>query len=172
MHKAEWLEKYFDKVAESSEEGREAVSFVRANKIKVGLRRARKSVGAFWTLNRTFFLNTFYYSMESSLENPRAWTIFVHEVHHLKQGVLTAVSVYGELDAWQVEFRLFKSLTGKTLKPELEELLTLPLNFERANLQRARKLMTKFAGFWYGAWILPLYPIDKEIKYLFTRTTQ
>src|SRR5688572_8731762 len=98
MHKAEWLEKYFDKVAESSEEGREAVSFVRANKIKVGLRRARKSVGAFWTLNRTFFLNTFYYSMESSLENPRAWTIFVHEVHHLKQGVLTAVSVYGELD--------------------------------------------------------------------------
>ena len=32
-----------------------------------------------------------------------------------------------------------------------------------------RKLMTKFAGFWYGAWILPLYPIDKEIKFWFTR---
>jgi hypothetical protein len=171
MYRAEWLEKYFEKVAESSEEGREAVEFVRTKKIMVGLRRARKSVGAFWTLNHKFFLNTFYYSMESSLENPRAWTLFVHEVHHLKQGVLTAVSVYGELDAWQVEFRLLKRLTDKTLKPELEELLTLPLNFDRANLHYARKLMTKFAGFWYGAWILPLYPIQKEIKFLFTRKT-
>jgi hypothetical protein len=60
-------------------------------------------------------------------------------------------------------------LTGTPLKPELEELLTLPLNFDRTNLQRARMLMTKYAGFWYGAWILPLYPIDKEIKFLFTR---
>lgn len=169
MNQKEWLEKYFEKVANSSEEGQEAVMFVKQNKVKVGLKRARKSVGAFWTLTRKFYLNSFYYSMESSLENPRAWTLFVHEVHHLKQGFRTAMSVYGELDAWQVEFRLFKKLTGKILKPELEELLNLPLNFERDNLRHARKLMTKFAGFWYGAWILPLYPIDKEIKFLFTR---
>lgn len=171
MNQKEWLEKYFEKVANSSEEGQEAVMYVKQNQVKVGLKRARKSVGAFWTLTRRFYLNTHYYSMESSLENPRAWTLFVHEVHHLKQGFKTAMSVYGELDAWQVEFRLLKKLTGKTLKPELEELLTLPLNFERANLRRARYLMTKFAGFWYGAWILPLYPIDKEIKFIFTRKT-
>ena len=169
MNQNEWLEKYFEKVANSSEEGQEAVMFVKQNQVEVGMKRARKSVGAFWTLNRKFFLNTFYYSMESSLENPRAWTLSVHEVHHLKQGFKTAISVYGELDVWQIEFRLFKKLTHKTLKPELEELLSLPLNFERTNLRRARNLMTKFAGFWYGAWILPLYPIDKEIKFLFTR---
>ncbi len=169
MNQNEWLEKYFEKVANSSDEGQEAVRFVKQNQVKVGLKRARKSVGAFWTISRNFYLNTHYYSMESALENPRAWTLFVHEVHHLKQGFKTAMSVYGELDAWQIEFRLFKKLTGKILKPELEELLTLPLNFERDNLRRARKLMTKFAGFWYMAWILPLYPIDKEIKFLFTR---
>src|SRR5690606_13904170 len=122
-----------------------------------------------WTLTRKLYLNSFYYSIESSLETPRAWTLFVHEVQHLKQGFKTALSVYGELDAWQVEFRLFKKLTGKNLKPELEELLTLPLNFDRDNLRRARDLMTRHAGFWYGAWILPLYPIDKEIQFLFTR---
>ncbi|MCQ3937991.1 MAG: hypothetical protein DPW18_13210 [Chloroflexi bacterium] len=171
MQSAEWLEKYFEKVAESSEEGRGAVQFVRANRIRVGLKRARKSVGAFWQFGRRFFLNSIHYSMESALENPRAWTLFVHEVRHLQQGAVTALSVYGELDAWQYEFRLYKRLTGKTLKPELEELLTLPLNFERDNLRRARRLMTKFAGFWYGAWILPLYPITKEIKYWLTRKT-
>lgn len=169
MKRSEWLEKYFEKVAASSEEGAEAVRFVRANRIRVGMRRARKSVGAFWTLTRRFYLNSIHYTMESALENPRAWTLFVHEVRHLQQGMLTAISVYGELDAWQYEFRLFKKLTGKTLKPELEEMLNMPLNFDRNNLQRARQLMTKFAGFWYLAWILPLYPIHKEILFWLTR---
>lgn len=169
MQNSEWLEQYFEKVARSSKEGQEAVDFVRTNRIRVGVKRARKSVGAFWQFGRRFYLNSHYYTMESALENPRAWTLFVHEVRHLQQGALTAISVYGELDAWQYEFRLFKKITGKQLKPDLEELLTLPLNFDRNNLQRARKLMTKFAGFWYGAWILPLYPIHKEIKYWITR---
>jgi hypothetical protein len=48
---AEWLEKYLEKVAGSSEEGRSAVEFVRQQRIKVAIKRVRKSVGAFWTLN-------------------------------------------------------------------------------------------------------------------------
>lgn len=169
MDRHEWLEQYFEKVTQSSEEGREAVEYVRANKTEVGLKRARKNVGAFWTLTRRFYLNSLHYSQESALENPRAWTIFVHEVRHLQQGPITAISIYGELDAWQYEFRLYKRITGHELKPILEELLTLPLNFDRNNLRRARKLMTEFAGKGYAAWILPLYPITKEIKYWLTR---
>lgn len=169
MSGSDWREHYFQKVSGSSEEGAEAVRFVREKKIRVGLRRARRSVGAFWTWTRSFYLNKVHYTAESALENPRAVTLFVHEVRHLQQGILTAMSVYGELDAWQVEFRLYKKLTGKPLKPELEELLTLQLGYDRATLSRARHLMTKFAGFWYGAWILPLYPIHKEIVYWVTR---
>jgi hypothetical protein len=166
---SEWLEQYFEKVAQSSELGREAVDYVRANRIRVGLKRARKSVGAFWTHNRRFYLNSVHYSRESMLENPRAWTLFVHEVCHLKQGALVAISIYGELEAWQVEFRLYKQLTGQRLKPEIEEMLTLPLDMDRSNLRRARQLMMAAAGKGYGAWILPLYPIHKEIKYWVTR---
>ena len=169
MQNPEWLEKYFEKVAASSEEGAEAVRFVRGSRIRVGMRRARRSVGAFWKFGKAFYLNKAHYTMESALENPRAMTLFVHEVRHMQQGVLTAMSVYGELDAWQVEFRLYKRLTGKTLKPELEELLVLPLSFDRSTLKRARQLMTKFAGVWYGAWILPLYPIQIEIVFWVTR---
>jgi hypothetical protein len=166
---AGWLEQYLEKVAQSSELGREAVDYVRANKIRVGLKRARKSVGAFWTLNRRFYLNSVHYSRESMLENPRAWTLFVHEVCHLKQGPLTALSIYGELEAWQIEFRLYKQLTQTKLIPAIEEMLALPLDMNRDNLRRARALMMETAGKGYGAWILPLYPIHKEVKYWVTR---
>lgn len=169
MDRTEWRERYLEKVSASSEEGAAAVRFVREKKIRVGLRRARKSVGAFWTLGKSFYLNKVHYTMESALENPRAVTLFVHEVRHLQQGIPTAMSVYGELEAWQYDFRLFKKITNKTLKPELEELLALPLNFDRAVLKRARQLMTSFAGFWYGAWALPLYPIHKELTFWVTR---
>jgi hypothetical protein len=169
MQRPEWLEKYFKKVAQSSAEGREAVDYIRARKIKVGLRRARKSVGAFWTLEGRFFLNSIHYTRESVLENPRAWTLFVHEARHLQQGALTALSIYGELDAWQVEFNLYKRLTGKTLHAVLEELLSLPLNMDRGNLRHARKLMMQYAGREYGANFLPLYPLHQEIKYWVTR---
>jgi hypothetical protein len=170
LNDAEWLEKYLEKVAGSSEEGHQAVEFVRRHKIKVAIKRARKSIGAFWTLNRGFYLNARHYTKESTLaDNPRAVTIFIHEVRHLQQGPITAISIYGELDAWQYEFRLLKKMKGGALHPILEELLDLPLNFDRNNLHRARTLMHKFAGFWYFAWILPMYPITKEIRYLLIR---
>lgn len=169
MQPSDWLEKYFEKVSLSSAEGWDAVEYVRARKIKVGMRRARKSVGAFWTLERKFFLNSLHFTPESVLENPRAWTVFVHEVRHLQQGALTALSIYGELEAWQVEFNLYKKLTGKILPTTLEKLLSLPLNLDRANLRRARKLMIQHAGKGYGANLLPLYPIHIEIQYWVTR---
>jgi len=169
MQNSVWLEKYFEKVASSSPEGREAVEYVRARKIKVGMRRARKSVGAFWTLEGKFYLNSVHYSKEATLEDPRTWTLFVHEVRHLQQGVFTAMSVYGELDAWQIEFNLYKKLTGKALPAALMELLSLPLHMDRDNLKLARDLMVQYAGKSYGANWLPLYPIHKEIKYWITR---
>jgi hypothetical protein len=169
MNHTEWLEQYLEKVSQSSEEGREAVEYVRVHKTWVGFKRARKSVGAFWTITRKLYLNSRHYTQESTLDNPRALTLFVHEVRHLQQGPVTAISVYGELDAWQYEFRLYKKITGQELNPLLEELLALPLNFDRANLRHVRDLMTKFAGKGYAAWILPLYPMSKEIKYWLTR---
>lgn len=171
MNQTEWLERYFQRVSESSEEGAEAVRFVREKKIRVGMKRARRSVGAYWAWTKSFYLNKVHYTMESALENPRAVTLFVHEVRHLQQGILTAMSVYGELDAWQYEFRLYKKLTGKELKPELEELLSLPLGNDRAVLKKAQGLMTKFAGVWYLAWLLPLYPLHKEMLFWVTRKT-
>ncbi|CAG1013008.1 hypothetical protein ANAEL_04573 [Anaerolineales bacterium] len=169
MTKSEWQEKFLEAVADCCDEGREAADYIRARKINVGIRRARKSVGAFWTLFRSAHLNARHHTRESSLANPHAWTLLIHEVRHLQQGYLTAFSIYGELDAWQYQFQVFKKITQRPLSPLAEEILSLPLNMDRSNLQKARRLMTRHAGIWYGANFLPLYPIHKELKYWFTR---
>jgi hypothetical protein len=168
MKKSEWRERFLETVSSCSSEGMEAAEYIRAHRIHIGMMRARKSVGAFWTLTRAAYLNSAYYSRESSLADPGAWTLLIHEVRHLQQGSLTAFSIYGELDAWQYQFQVLKKLTGKQLAPPYEEILSLPLNMERVNLQRARRLMTQIAGKSYGANFLPLYPIHKEIGYWLT----
>lgn len=169
MTQSEWQEKFLEAVSNCSSEGKEAVDYIRAHRTRIGMRRARKSVGAFWTLAKSAHLNTRHYSRETSLTNPHAWTLLIHEVRHLQQGILTAFSIYGELDAWQYQFQVLKKLTGKKLSPLAEEILSLPLDMDRKNLQCARRLMTQFAGKSYGAALLPLYPIHKEIKYWLTR---
>jgi hypothetical protein len=169
MTNAEWKEKFLEAVAVSCDEGQEAVNYVRTHRMRIGLKHARKSVGAFWTLNRSAYLNAKHYTLESSLISPHAWTLLIHEVRHLQQGMLTAFSIYGELDAWQYQFHVMKKITGKTLSPLAEEILSLPLNMDRENLRHTRQLMTRIAGKSYGANFLPLYPIHKEIKYWLTR---
>lgn len=168
MKNSEWQEKFLEAVSSCSGEGKEAADYIRMHKTHVGIKRARKSVGAFWTLTRAAYLNSVHYSRESSLANPGAWALLIHEVRHLQQGRLTAFSIYGELDAWQYQFQVLKKLTGKQLAPPLEEILCLSLNMKRENLQYARQLMTQYAGKSYGANWLPLYPIHKEIRFWFT----
>lgn len=171
MNRPDWREHFLDTVSACCEEGKEAAEYLRARKTRIGLRRARKGVGAFWSLARSIYFNARYYSPEEALQSPAAWTLLIHEVKHLRQGYVVALSIYGELEAWQLQFRILKKLTGRALPPALEELLALPLDFDRANLRRARKLMTDYAGLLYGAYLLPLYPLPQEIKYWLTRKT-
>jgi hypothetical protein len=164
MQDPAWLQGYLEKVADCSPEGRAAVEYIRTHRTRIGFRRARRSVGAFWTLPGNILLNSFHYDNESVLNNPRAWTLLIHEVRHLEQGWLTALSVYGELDAWQHEFRAFQRITGGQLHPAVHEILSIPLGWDRPNLRRARSLMQTFAGRGYRADLLPLYPLHKEIR--------
>jgi len=169
MEESVWLEQYLEKVASSSPEGRDAATYIRAHKTHIGIKKARKNVSAFTTLFRRFYLNSRYFTQESALKSQRAWVLFIHETLHLKQGFFTMLSIYGELEAWQLENRVYKQITGQTLRPIIEELLTLPFSMNRASLRRAREIMTEYAGKGYGANFLPLYPIHKEILYWVTR---
>lgn len=171
MTRAAWSQNFLRSLEQFGEEGQIAASYLRAHKTYIGFWKVRKNVGAFWTPLRTIHLNTAHYSLQTNPADPRLLTLMIHEVKHLQQGCITALSVYGELEAWQLQFRLYHQKTTAKLHPEIEKLLSLPLSWDRDVLQQARELMQEFAGKGYRVDLLPLYPLGKEIRFrLFGQT--
>ncbi|HET9587742.1 MAG TPA: hypothetical protein VFO91_03040 [Anaerolineales bacterium] len=165
MEHSVWMENLLEAVSQVGDEGRAACDFLRARRARIGFKRARPNVGAFWTPFGNIRLNAQYYTYETPLDDLRIKTLIIHEVRHLQQGILTALSVYGELDAWQLEFRIYHRIKGKYPHPAIAELMTLPLNYDRAVLKKAPPLMQAYAGKGYRIDLLPLYPLDKELRY-------
>ena len=143
----------------------EAVHWIETRRVKIGFLKQSDATAAIWTLGQRIYLNPKYFSPMTPPNDPRILAILCHEVCHLRQGVFTAMSVYGELEAWQLGFRIEQNLSGRTLPPVIEEMLTLPLNLDRKVLAHARQLMLAYAGKGYRADLLPLYPLGKEIKF-------
>lgn len=169
MEHTVWLEKLLGAVADLGEEGRAAVDFLRSRRTKVGFKKTRSSVSAFWTLPGNIHLNSHYYTYDTPLDDLRIKTLIIHEVRHLQQGVFTALSVYGELDAWQIEFGVYHRMRGNYPHPAVAELMSLPLVYDRNILRRAAGLMQDYAGQGYRVDLLPLYPWGRELRYWITR---
>lgn len=160
-----WTENLLEAVTQMGEEGRVAVEFVRTHRTKIGFKQARPSVGAFWTVFGNIRLNSHYYTYETPLDDLRIKTLIIHEARHLQQGLITALSVYGELDAWQLEFGIYYRIKGQYPHSAIAELMNLPLGYDRVVLKKAAHLMQAYAGKGYRVDLLPLFPLDKEIKY-------
>jgi hypothetical protein len=153
-----WKENLLEAVVEIGEEGRAAVDFIRINKTKIGFKRVRPSVGAFWTPLGNINLNSRYYTYETPFDELRIKTLIVHEARHLQQGLMTALSVWGELDAWQLEFGIYHRIKGKYPHAAVAELMKLPLGYDRTILKEAACLMQTYAGKGYRVDLLPLFP--------------
>jgi hypothetical protein len=164
-----WKEKLFEAVTTLGEEGSTAVEYLKARRVKIGFKKVRPNVGAFWTVFGNIRLNSQYYSYETSLDDLRIRTLIIHEARHLQQGLITALSVYGELEAWQLEFGIYHRLRGRYPHPAVAELMQLPLEYNRAVLKKAANLMQDYAGKGYRVDLLPLYPLGREIQYWITR---
>jgi hypothetical protein len=169
MDHVTWLENLFSAMADLGDEGRAAVDFLMKRRTKVGFKKTRPSVGAFWTVFWNIRLNSVYYNYNTPLDDLRIKTLIVHEVRHLQQGLFTALSVFGELDAWQLEFGIYHRVRGRYPHPAIAELMMLPLEYNREVLKKAAGLMQEYAGKGYRIDLLPLYPIGREIRYWFTR---
>jgi len=165
MEHSTWLNSLFENLEKYGQEGNATVTYLRTHGTKIAFKETKPSIGAWWTINRNINLNTRYYSYENSLNNTRVFTLIIHEVRHLQQGIFTALSVYGELDAWQLEWSIYHRLHNSYPNPAIEELMSLPLGWDRAVLRRAVVLMQTYASKGYRADLLPLYPIGKEATY-------
>ena len=160
-----WKENLLDAVAQLGAEGRSAVEFLRARQTKIGFRKVRPNVGAFWTPLGNINLNSRYYTYETPFDELRIKTLVIHEARHLQQGLVVALSVYGELDAWQLEFGIYHRIKGKYPHAAIAELMKLPLGYDRAVLKEAAYLMQTYAGKGYRVDLLPFFPLPREIKY-------
>jgi hypothetical protein len=169
MEHSIWKENLLEAVAQLGEEGRAAVDFVRIHKTKIGFKRVRPNIGAFWTVFGNIHLNSLYYTYETPFDELRIKTLVIHEARHLQQGLMTALSVYGELDAWQLEFGIYHRIKGVYPHLAIEEIMSLPLKYDRSILKKAAHLMQAYAGKGYRVDLLPLFPLSKEIKYWLTR---
>jgi hypothetical protein len=165
MEHSLWLNLLFEGLEKFGDEGRDAVAYLQAHRTKIAFKRTRPSIGAWWTVFRAINLNSLYYSYEKSLNDTRVFTLVIHEVRHLQQGFFTALSVYGELDAWQLEWSIYYRMHKHYPRPAIEELMGLPLGWDRDVLRRAVRLMQAYATKGYRVDLLPLYPFGKEIAY-------
>lgn len=164
-----WRENLLEAVTQLGEEGRSAVEFLRARRIRIGFQQVRPSIGAFWTVFGNIRLNSRYYTYETPFDDLRIKTLIIHEARHLQQGLVTALSVYGELDAWQLEFGIYHRIKGNYPHAAIAELMKLPLRYDRTVLKEAVCLMQAYAGKGYRADLLPLFPLPREIRYWMTR---
>lgn len=168
MEHSVWVGNLLQAVASVGDEGCAAVEFIRARRTRIGFWKVRQNVGAFWTPFRNIRLNSHYYSYDTPLDEVRIKTLIIHEVRHLQQGIVTALSVYGELDAWQLEFGVYHRLKGNYPHAAIAKLMTLPLGYDRAALKQAVDLMQEYAGKGYRVDLLPLYPLWRELRYRLT----
>ncbi|MFN2215886.1 MAG: hypothetical protein ACK2TS_03010 [Anaerolineales bacterium] len=159
-------QKVLKELGKRGELSQQDLDYFARNKVRIGFSRQKYS-GARWTLFKKILLNANSYSTSTDPSDPGLLSLVVHEVHHMQQGLFTAMSVYGELDAWQVGFRFYQQQTERKLKGPLVELLAIPLTWERQNLIKAKELMKDYSPGYRIDWY-PIYPIHHEIIWKLT----
>ena len=161
-----WLNDLLNNLDSLGPDAVEAAAFIRRRGTRLGVHD--QPTGARWTIDRRIEIHPRFADL--SPNDPYAASLIVHEVRHLQQGILTALSVYGELEAWQLQFRFLNSAIGyyhreRSRNSIIEELMMQPLGWDRNVLERVRRLMQAYAGKAYRIDLLPLYPLHRELLY-------
>ncbi len=170
LNRSVWLGQLLANLDRCGSEGQAALKYLRDHRIKVSFHD--QPTAARWTLDRRLELHPRYADEAPNAAYPLS--LIIHEVKHLRQGFFIALSVYGELEAWRLQFSFLASFTGSyhpNLKSNeiIQELISLPLNGNREALRRARQLMQAYTGKQYRVDLLPLYPLPKELMFILTR---
>ena len=164
--KTNFEKQVFKELSKVGDQSSPFLDFINKHNVHINFSR-QKASGAKWTFMKNISLNAGSYSISTDPRDPGLLSLVVHEIRHLQQGPITAMSVFGELDAWQVGFRFFQTVSSRPLKPVLREILELPLSWNREDLIKAKVLMKQYSPGYRIDWY-PLYPIHHEINWWFT----
>ena len=164
-----WVDELLHHLEHYGPEAGAALEYIHRHRTKVGVHD--QPTGARWTIDRRLEMHPRF--VAAAADDPSAVSLIIHEVRHLQQGPLTALSVYGEMEAWQLQFAFIRSVTGHYHADPahaaiIEQIMQQPLGLDRQVLQHVRELMQRYAGKAYRIDLLPLYPLHREIVFRLT----
>lgn len=123
-----------------------------------------KGVGAaWWNIKHPTEFHTLWID-DNQIQSDYSYglSLVVHETVHLQQGPVGALSVLGEQEAWQVQFKVYKDLEKHYPGDQTyaEEIVNLPYGASQTTLEEARDLMLKWDPDYKNVNLLPLYPLN------------
>ena len=153
-----WRDAVLENLARGKTICQRAARYIVENEIEIGF--SRQKTGARWTLNRRIELNSASFSkrMGTSPTNSTLLGFIVHEAIHLEQGAALALSVKGELDAWQAQREACRELGAPIRKDVHWQALAVLTDNTSQDLGQARREMLRREGYRYLVWLLPLRP--------------
>jgi hypothetical protein len=164
-------DRLFNALNSSGQDGSATLSYLKDRRVKVGF-HPQDSSGGGWTLLRNITLTP-----GTDPSNRYNISLIVHEVFHLQQSLLTRLSVYGELLAWQYQEQAYLQAFSRGIgdpgeaypgtQKSWDELSALS-PASRQDLAKAQQVMKEISPD-YRSDCLPLYPLIREIGFLVSR---
>lgn len=159
-----WFKKSLRALADSGPTGKASAKRIEDRGVPLGFTR-QKGTGAAWfdwrKLRYGLFLNADYEGKPA--DDPQLYSLIAHEAKHLEQGLLEALSVRGELVAWQLQYDILVE-SGIDPGPIWKQIRALD-PASRADLEQAQALMKESAGPGYRIDLLPIWPFPAEVFY-------
>ena len=162
-----WESKVLSKLSASGASGKRAASYIAAQKVKLSF--AAQPTGARWTPRgmligpKEIQINAKQEAATREAEDAWSLSLVAHEAKHYEQGLLTALSVYGELEAWQLQARVLRDLGAPSTNKAMLAIEKLKLSHDPKVLREAARLMKLFDPK-YRIDLLPLNPLGSGIK--------
>jgi len=160
-----WFEQALKALRDLGPAGQASVEYIRRHRVRLGFSRQKHS-GASWFDWRRLRYGVFLSARHAGRKPDSRYlcSLLAHEVKHLEHGLREALSVRGELVAWQVQYDILTQPPANSLSEAWEKLRGLDPG-SRADLKRARALMKEIGGPGYRIDWLPLWPLLAEVVY-------
>jgi len=97
-------------------------------------------------LGGNIILNSRSFSLQTSAADAWMLSLIAHEVVHMQQGPPLAWSIRGEIEAWQIQNKVYRELTGTSLGEWWTKMEELDVNSDPANLLKAREYIRNVVG--------------------------
>jgi len=157
-----WEHEVLSKLTKSGSESKRAADYIISRKMKLSF--GKQPTGAKWTVKGMLIGPPEIVVSDKQTKGTKsgkdAWALSViaHEAKHYQQGMLVALSVYGELEAWQLQMRVLRELGAPPKHTALKAIEKLKLSHDPGVLREAIRLMKEFSP-GYRIDLLPLNPI-------------